>query len=45
VLALAKRLNDHADGIENVAAMPMASDMRLAAQAISHLLDELAGGK
>jgi len=32
---LAERLIDHADGIENIAARPMADDMRLAANLIS----------
>jgi hypothetical protein len=36
--ALSGRLSDHADGIENLAAQAMATDMRLAAQAIEHLL-------
>ena len=36
--ALTKRLAEHADGIENVAARPMADDMRLAAQVISRLV-------
>ena len=36
--ALAGRLVSHADGIENIAAEGMATDMRLAAQAIEHLL-------
>jgi hypothetical protein len=35
---LAERLIDHADGIENIAARPMADDMRLAANLISTLL-------
>lgn len=35
---LAERLIDHADGIENLAARPMADDMRLAAKLISTLL-------
>jgi hypothetical protein len=37
--ALTKRLDDHADGIENVAARPMADDMRLAAQVINRLVE------
>ena len=36
--ALTCRLVTHADGIENIAAQSMATDMRLAAQAIEHLL-------
>ena len=36
--ALTGRLVSHADGIENIAAQGMATDMRLAAQAIEHLL-------
>jgi hypothetical protein len=39
--AVTKRLEDHADGIENVAARPMADDMRLAAQVINQLVDEI----
>jgi hypothetical protein len=39
--ALTKRLEDHADGIENVAARPMADDMRLGAQVISLLVEEI----
>src|ERR1700738_3900217 len=35
--ALTGRLVSHADGIENIAAQAMATDMRLAAQAIEHL--------
>ena len=35
---LANRLTDHADGIENIAARPMADDMRLAAKVISTML-------
>ena len=35
---LANRLTDHADGIENIAARPMADDMRLAAKLISTML-------
>jgi hypothetical protein len=38
LVALAGRLVTHADGIENIAAQGMATDMRLAAQAIEHLL-------
>jgi hypothetical protein len=34
---LAARLSDHADGIENIAARPMADDMKLAAKAIDTL--------
>jgi hypothetical protein len=39
--ALTKRLEDHADGIENVAARPMADDMRLAALVINRLVEEI----
>jgi len=39
--ALTKRLEDHADGIENLAARPMAKDMRLAAQVINRLVEEI----
>ena len=39
--ALTKRLDDHADGIENVAARAMADDMRLAAQVINRLVEEI----
>jgi len=39
--ALTKRLEDHADGIENLAARPMAEDMRLAAQVINRLVEEV----
>ena len=39
--ALAKRLEDHADGIENLAARSMADDMRLAAQVINRLIEEI----
>ncbi len=39
--ALTKRPEDHADGIENVAARPMADDMRLAAQVINRLVEEI----
>jgi hypothetical protein len=39
--ALTKRLEDHADGIENVAAQPMATDMRLGAQVINRLVEEI----
>jgi hypothetical protein len=39
--ALTKRLEDHADGIENLAAQPMAEDMRLAGQVINHLVAEI----
>ena len=35
---LANRLADHADGIENIAARPMADDMKLAAKLISSML-------
>jgi len=35
---LANRLADHADGIENIAARPMADDMKLAAKLISTML-------
>jgi hypothetical protein len=36
--ALSARLIEHADSIENLAAQGMAEDMRLAAQAIEHLM-------
>jgi hypothetical protein len=39
--ALTKRLEDHADGIENIAARPMADDMRLAALVINRLVEEI----
>jgi hypothetical protein len=39
--ALTKRLEDHADGIENVAARPMADDMRLAVLVINPLVEEI----
>jgi hypothetical protein len=39
--ALTKRLEHHADGIENLAARPMADDMRLATQVINQLVDEI----
>jgi uncharacterized protein Yka (UPF0111/DUF47 family) len=39
--ALTKRLEDHADGIENLAARPMAEDMRLAALVINRLVEEI----
>jgi len=39
--ALTKRLEDHADGIENLAARPMADDMRLAALVINRLVGEI----
>jgi len=39
--ALAKRLEEHADGIENLTARPMADDMRLAAQVINRLVEEI----
>jgi hypothetical protein len=39
--ALTKRLEDHADGIENVAARAMADDMRLGAQVINRLVEEI----
>jgi uncharacterized protein Yka (UPF0111/DUF47 family) len=39
--ALTKRLAEHADGIENLAARPMAHDMRLAAQVINRLIEEI----
>ena len=39
--ALTKRLEDHADGIENLAARPMADDMRLAAEVINRLVEEI----
>jgi hypothetical protein len=38
---LTKRLEGHADGIENLAARPMADDMRLAAQVINRLVGEI----
>ena len=37
--ALTKRLENHSDGIENLAARPMADDMRLAARAINRLVE------
>jgi hypothetical protein len=36
--ALTKRLIEHADGIENLAAQTMADDLRLATRAIEHLM-------
>src|SRR5215471_16977695 len=39
--ALTKRLAEHADGIENLAARPMADDMRLAAEVINRLVEEI----
>jgi hypothetical protein len=39
--ALTKRLEEHADGIENLAARPMADDMRLAALVIDRLVEEI----
>jgi uncharacterized protein Yka (UPF0111/DUF47 family) len=39
--ALTKRLEEHADGIENLAARLMADDMRLAAQVIKRLVEEI----
>ena len=39
--ALTKRLESHADGIENLAARAMADDMRLAAQTINRLVEEI----
>jgi len=39
--ALAERLEAHAESIENVAAKPMADDMRLAAIAINRLIIEI----
>ena len=39
--AFTKRLEDHADGIENLAARPMADDMRLAGQVINRLVEEI----
>jgi hypothetical protein len=39
--ALTKRLEEHADGIENLAARPMADDMRLAALVIDRLVREI----
>jgi hypothetical protein len=39
--AFTKRLEEHADGIENVAARPMADDMRLAALVINGLVEEI----
>ena len=41
VAALTKRLEEHADGIENVAARAMADDMRLGAQVINRLVEEI----
>jgi hypothetical protein len=38
---LTKRLEDHADGIENVAARPMADEMRLGAPVINRLVGEI----
>jgi hypothetical protein len=38
LVALTGRLVRHADGIQNIAAQGMADDMRLAAQAIEHLM-------
>ena len=39
--ALIKRLEEHADGIENLAARSMADDMRLAALVINQLVQEI----
>jgi hypothetical protein len=39
--ALTKRLENHADGIEKLAARSMADDMRLAAQVINRLVEEI----
>ena len=39
--ALTKRLTEHADGIENLTARPMADDMRLAAEVINRLVEEI----
>jgi len=39
--ALTKRLEDHADGIENLAARAMADDMRLGARVINGLVEEI----
>ena len=39
--ALTKRLAEHADGIENLAARPMADDMRLGALVINRLVEEI----
>ncbi|HKD26595.1 MAG TPA: hypothetical protein VKC66_11930 [Xanthobacteraceae bacterium] len=39
--ALTKHLEDHAEGIENLAARPMADDMRLAALVINRLVEEI----
>jgi len=39
--ALTKRLEDHAEGIENLAARPMADDMRLAVLVINRLVEEI----
>ena len=39
--ALTKRLAEHADGIENLAARSMADDMHLAAQVINRLVEEI----
>jgi hypothetical protein len=41
VAALTKRLEEHADGIENLAARPMADDTRLVAQVINQLVEEI----
>jgi hypothetical protein len=39
--ALTKRLEDHADGIENLAARALADDMCLAAKVIKRLVEEV----
>jgi hypothetical protein len=39
--ALTKRLEDHADGIENLAARPMVDDMHLASLVINRLVEEI----
>jgi hypothetical protein len=39
--ALTKRLEDHADGVETLAARPMADDMRPAAQVINRLVEAI----
>jgi len=41
LVALTKRLGDHADGIENLAARPMADDMHLASLVINRLIEEI----
>src|SRR5262252_10351430 len=39
--ALTKRLEDHAEGIDTLAARAMADDMRLAARVINRLVEEI----